>query len=115
MSTGESNSKSQADFNREDAQAEIARETQEALDMSIVGSAALAKACCDHFDYACRLRTGEVIRFSDCAIISKEWLNLTISEFADQPLQNKLAFPAERGIDVRISDIVWVMDAPEGS
>jgi hypothetical protein len=33
----------------------------------------------------------------------------------DQPEQNRIAYPADRGLEVRIADIVWVMDAPEGS
>lgn len=93
----------------------IAQEAQEALDVSIVGSKALGKSCCDCFDYACRLRTGEIIRFTDCTIISRDWVCLTLSDSADQPIKDRLVFPAPRGIDVRISDIVWVMDAPEGS
>ena len=82
----------------------------------IVGSNALAKACTDcSFDYAVRLRTGDVIRFIGAEIINNEWIHLDLGDWLDQPTSNKLAYPAKRGIDVRIADIVWVMDAPEGS
>jgi hypothetical protein len=32
-----------------------------------------------------------------------------------QPVGSNLPYPADRGVDVRIADIVWAMDAPEGS
>ena len=81
-----------------------------------LGSQHLVKACLDHFDYAIKLRTGEVIRFHEAKVLNKEWLHLNLCNLAsDQPAENRLPYPAERGIDVRIADIVWVMDAPEGS
>jgi len=82
----------------------------------IVGSSALTKACMDTpFDYALRLRTGEVIAFQAAEVINSEWIHLTLKEMEDQPEENQIAYPADRGVDVRLSDIVWVMDAPEGS
>ena len=78
-------------------------------------SAALAKACVDPFDYAMKLRTGEVIDFSFATILNKEWVHLDINPMDEQPKENRIAYPAERGVDVRLSDIVWVMDAPRGS
>jgi len=81
----------------------------------ILGSAALAKACQDPFDYALKLRTGEVIDFSFATILNSEWVNLDLKPIEDQPERNRIAYPADRGVDVRISDIVWVMDAPRGS
>jgi hypothetical protein len=82
----------------------------------ILGSKALLKACHDSpFDYALKLRTGEVIRFCGATIINAEWIHLEVYAMDEQPERNCLPFPADRGIDVRIGDIVWVMDAPEGS
>ena len=82
----------------------------------IVGSDALTKACHDNcFDYAAKLRTGEVIRFCGASVINSEWIHLDLVSYLKQPTLNRLPYPAERGIDVRIADIVWVMDAPEGS
>lgn len=79
------------------------------------GSHALAKACYDPFDYALKLRTGEVIRFESARLISPEWIHIEVMPIDDQPNQNRLPYPAIRGMDIRIADIVWVMDAPIGS
>lgn len=77
---------------------------------------ALAKACIDSpFDYACRLRTGEVIAFSGAKLLRDGWIELTLKPLSDQPVINRIAFPAERGLEVRVADIVWIMDAPNGS
>lgn len=80
------------------------------------GSSALAKACMDDcFDYALKLRSGEVIRFTGARLISPGWIHLDVSDKEFQPKINRLPYKADRGVDVRISDIVWVMDAPQGS
>lgn len=78
----------------------------------IVGSLALAKACIDPFNYALRLRTGEVICFEYAKLINSEWVHLVIKRMEDQPKLDRIAYPAARGVDVRLSDIVWVMDSP---
>jgi hypothetical protein len=97
-------------------QAIMETEERRKLIQMVVGSNALAKACVDcSFDYAVRLRTGDVIMFVGAEIINSEWIHLDVAEWLDQPKSNGLAYPAKRGIDVRIADIVWVMDAPEGS
>ena len=82
----------------------------------MLGSYALAKACQDDsFDYALKLRSGEVIRFVGAYVLSPEWIHLFVMPKRCQPENNRLPFLADRGVDVRIADIVWVMDAPEGS
>ncbi len=86
----------------------------ERLATAILGSPALVKACFDTFDYALKLRTGQVIRFGSARIINTEWVHIDL-EGLDQKPGFSLEFPADRGVDVRIADIVWVMDAPEGS
>ena len=78
-------------------------------------SPSLAKACEDPFDYALRLRTGEVIRFSSAVFLNDEWVYLNLMPMSQQPEENRITYKADRGVDVRISDIVWVMDAPNGS
>ena len=82
-----------------------------------VGCPSLRKSMHDQFDYALRLRTGEVIRFYSADFISDEWVHLTFDSCVPQVEDGvpQLPYPACRGVDVRISDIVWCMDAPEGS
>jgi len=88
---------------------------------------ALEKACGDPFDYVLKLRTGEIIRFSE-AEIHGDYATLTIhgdSRFAFQhqgqplianpPSVAAANFCFERDIEVRIEDIVWCADAPHGS
>jgi hypothetical protein len=82
----------------------------------LLGSKALAKACVDNpFNYALKLRTGEVIAFCGAEIISPGWVRLEVFPMECQPDGHALPYPADRGVDVRVADIVWVMDAPEGS
>jgi hypothetical protein len=85
------------------------------LTKMLLGSSALAKACSDPFDYALKLRTGEVIRFTEARIISSGWVHLDVVPAHWDQEGNNMPYPADRGVDVRIADIVWVMDAPEGS
>lgn len=75
----------------------------------------LAKACVDDpWQYALKLRTGDIIEFSGANPINAEWVCLGIEPSPYEPKGN-LPYPAPRGIDVRVADIVWVMDAPYGS
>jgi len=76
---------------------------------------ALVKAVNDDFDYACRLRTGEIFRFTS-ASIHGEYATLVLdprAQSADSAFAVPYPFP--RGLDVRIAEIVWCGDAPEGS
>ncbi len=83
-----------------------------------VGSlpASLIKAACDPFDYVLGLCTGVVIHFHRAEILG-EWATLhTGRTIYDVPgTVQTLPYPFERGMDVRISDIVWCADAPFGS
>ena len=80
---------------------------------------ALLKAAGDYFDYALRLSTGEIIRFRS-AKIHGDYATLyggdggyeAQSLLKDNP---SLPFSFDRGIDVRVSEIVWCADAPNGS
>lgn len=100
-----------------DLDAELEREIK-TLE-SILGSEALAKACTDDaFDYALKLRTGEVVRFIGAKLLNREWVNITLAQnnqWDTRNNSNPFPFSANRGVDIRISDIVWVMDAPNGS
>lgn len=75
--------------------------------------AALWKACCDSFDYAIKLRTGEVFRFTDAELIDPEWVLISGLDHYENMFPKEFNF--ERGLQVRLSDIVWVADAPAGS
>ena len=67
----------------------------------------LLKAVQDPFNYACRLDTGEVINF-ESATIAGDYCTL-------EGIQQPAARLFERGLDVRVSAIVWCADAPDGS
>lgn len=81
----------------------------------------------DPWDYAMRLRTGEVYRFIGAKIYGEyarlhgdlqggsRDINNSIKLVLSWPSwKNEISmFP--RGLDVRISDIVWCVDAPIGS
>lgn len=73
----------------------------------------LLKAVDDSYAYALQLRTGSVICFERC-VIHGEWVWLSTESTA-----NWTELPGKdwwtvmgRGIDVRLSDIVWCADAP---
>lgn len=84
------------------------------LRADLLGSSALAKACEDYpFDYALKLLSGEVIRFWKAEIIRPGWIHLDLLPLDHQPEKDCLPFTGRQGIDIRIDQIVWVMDAPE--
>lgn len=84
-------------------------EIKEALQMQ--SSLELSKACHDPFDYAVGLSNGAVIRFTEASFDKHTpgWIHLSEIKCGTLP------FPAERGVSIRIKEIVWIMDAPEGS
>lgn len=77
--------------------------------------AALLKAVGDPFDYALRLRTGELFYFSEAAVNGGEFVHLELHSMHDDKAGEKPLCPFARGVDVRASDIVWCADAPWGS
>lgn len=77
---------------------------------------ALTKACIDPFDYALRLRTGELIYFESASPMDGPWVHIAgVTHVADVSGQRDGGCDFERGLDIRIADIVWVADAPNGS
>jgi hypothetical protein len=86
---------------------------REKLHEHLLGSHVLAKACVDPFDYALKLRTGEVIRFIRAEYLRPGWIWIDFLSPDEQPPGHGIPFDTERGMDVRIDEIVWVMDAPE--
>jgi len=74
--------------------------------------AALAKTVSDNpFQYALMLRDGTIVEFEGAAPPSAGWILL------DRPKIVNRGYDAclERGIEVRLQEIVWVADAPHGS
>jgi hypothetical protein len=85
----------------------------------------LAKAVDDPFDYAMGLRDGTIIYFHHATFIPPdgEWVHLDLGRnyVQDTPLpRHKMIFNTsnlghDRGVEIRVSEIVWVADAPHGS
>ena len=71
----------------------------------------LIKACFDEFDYALGLKSGLVIQFY-MATIRGLFAELLIRP--DERLYVK-GYLMPRGVEVRISEIEWCCDAPDGS
>lgn len=79
----------------------------------LLGSHVLAKACVDPFSYALKLRSGEIITFTEARFVNPGWVWIDFCPLDEQPTGYGIPFDTERGIDVRLDEIVWVMDAPE--
>jgi len=76
---------------------------------------ALVKACTDSFSYALGLRTGQTIWFESAAVANSEWVTLFLVEDWLTETKNQGVPLCPRGIDVRMADIMWVADAPDGT
>lgn len=76
----------------------------------------LLKAVNDDFDYALRLKTGEIIRFSSAEICG-DYVVLKGQYYGDSKMVTGkgVDFTFDRGIDVRLDSIVWCADAPNGT
>jgi hypothetical protein len=72
---------------------------------------ALLKAVVDQFDYAMRLRTGEILYFS-IATINGDFVHLEVHDIHKHRIDERPPCLFARGVDVRASDIVWCADAP---
>ncbi len=74
----------------------------------------LLKAAIDNpFDYALGLRSGHVLRFKGCQFHGA-WVTIMLGEgVRSEPLGTHYTF--DRGVDVRLDEIVWCADAPQGS
>ena len=75
----------------------------------------LEKAACDPFNYAVGLRDGTTIEF-ESAVFQGEFVRLRAGS-GDSQFKDGLygGYPMPRGIDVRVSEIIWCCDAPFGS
>ena len=73
---------------------------------------ALAKSGSDNpFQYALMLRDGTIIEFEGATPPSAGWILLHRPKIVNRGYDACL----ERGIEVRLQEIVWVADAPHGS
>jgi len=78
---------------------------------NIYGSEIIGKAICDPFSYALKLIDGEIIYFHEARPCTEK----TIKIFFDQPREyENLGFP-ERGMEIFVDKILWIVDAPNGS
>lgn len=80
--------------------------------------AALIKAVNDNWGFRMKLRTGEVFKFGSAEPINDEWVHIPIKpDFARdhmRHLSQVFGEVHERGIDIRVSDIVWIVDSEDG-
>lgn len=84
---------------------------------------ALIKAVDDPFDYAVGLKDGTTIFFEYAVPCGKdsEWVSLMLNDMHSgsnayrQAFNYKVGVGRDRGLEVRISEIVWASDAPYGS
>jgi hypothetical protein len=80
---------------------------------------ALAKATVDPFFYAVGLRGGAIIHFESAELIDDEhteWVSLRgCPENMRLELDHGHEMTFERGLEVRVADILWAADAPHGS
>lgn len=75
------------------------------------GSSVLAKAQFDPFRYAVRLKTGEAFKFED-AEITNGWVHFSGVGYVEgfpEPVR-EINPTLDRGIDVRIENIAWILD-----
>jgi hypothetical protein len=88
--------------------------------------AALLKACAKPFDYALGLNTGQVLYF-ESATLSEDGLWLHVKPHEGEhgvaythpdsrvwPMRD-VPYPFLRGLDVRVSAIIWIADGPHSS
>jgi hypothetical protein len=73
----------------------------------------LRKAADDIFDYMALLRTGELIRFESAEVGYSDWVRLTGIRSVEFAEGKRPSFA--RGLSVRVGDIMWIADAPDGS
>ena len=91
---------------------------------------ALQKACEDPFDYALATKSGDLFYFVEAAVVDENWVHLKGIRSRENnyglegdPWGSIVAgfsrdsrLPCfDRGLDLAVSEIVWVADAPHGS
>lgn len=71
----------------------------------------ISKMLCDPFDYAIGLKSGIILRVvCEQVELKGQWLHIP------QPREiHGVPYPLCRGMQIHISQVEWVADAPEGS
>lgn len=73
----------------------------------------LAKAACDPFSYEIRLRDGTVIEFEEADALSADWIRIKrITAMTKDRIDCQKYY--ERGLAIKVADIMCVADAPDG-
>lgn len=83
---------------------------------------ALTKALSDQFTYMLMLKNGAMIEFESAElqgdyppVSADHWVRLHGVKMIQPAIKGEDPINFERGLDVRVSEIVWVVDAPYGS
>lgn len=119
---GEHGEDAQQHAEQEAARVRRARELREWFDEQhkllapVLKSPALVKSCLhDNRDYTLKLRSGEVVRYGGAKWHGNGWLTLLDVVIQDEMTEHKqLPFLVKNGVDVRLEEILWVMDEPNG-
>lgn len=84
---------------------------------------ALIKSVYDPFDYALGLKDGTIIFFSHAVNYEADRRWVTVfphdmhsgNKVYENSFNTRICMGRDRGIDIRVSDIMWACDAPYGS
>jgi hypothetical protein len=72
---------------------------------------ALAKAIADPFQYALMLRDGTITEFEGADVPSSGWVLLHGPRIVNRGYDASF----DRGVEIRLEEVVWVADAPHDS
>lgn len=76
---------------------------------------ALIKACFDDFMYSLSLKNGDRYAFAKATPINKVWVHITDNTTLREYYKDGYRPMSDRGVYVRVSEIVTAEDAPFGS
>ncbi len=78
---------------------------------------ALIKATTDEFYYALKTKNGETFVFKFAEYVNDNFVRLIFPKKDEWMTPHTLptSFPFDRGVELNVSDISWVADAPYGS
>jgi len=78
---------------------------------------ALIKATMDEFYYALKTKNGEIFVFKFAEYVNDNFVRLKFPQKDEWmfPYAQSTLFPFDRGVELNVSEISWVADAPHGS